>query len=44
MGKDETTLKPRHRWEDNIKTDVKALGWEGIDLLSLAWDWEELCM
>jgi hypothetical protein len=30
---EETTQlgKPRSRWEDNIKTDFKAMGWEGVD-------------
>jgi hypothetical protein len=26
----------RHRWENNIKTDLKAIGWEGRDWPYLA--------
>jgi hypothetical protein len=30
----------RHRrgWEDNIKTDLKEVGWEGMDGINLAQD------
>jgi hypothetical protein len=24
------------RWEDNIKTDFKEIGWEDVDLIALA--------
>jgi hypothetical protein len=27
--------RPRHRWEDNIKMDLKAVGWGGIDWIGL---------
>jgi hypothetical protein len=27
-----------HRWEDNIKMDVKEIGGEGMDLIYLAQD------
>ena len=27
--------RPRHRWEDNIETDLKAVGW-GVDFIDLA--------
>jgi hypothetical protein len=23
--------RPRHEWEDNIKTDCRELGWYGLD-------------
>jgi len=23
--------KPRHSWEDNIRMDVREIGWEGVD-------------
>jgi hypothetical protein len=23
--------RPRHRWEDNIRMDVREIGWEGVD-------------
>jgi hypothetical protein len=25
--------RPMHRWEDNIKMDLKEMGWEGVDLI-----------
>jgi hypothetical protein len=28
----------RRRWEDNIKMDLKAIGWEGADWIYLARD------
>jgi hypothetical protein len=30
--------KPRRRWEDNIKMDLREVGWEGIDWINLAQD------
>jgi hypothetical protein len=27
--------QPRHRWEDNIKMDMKETGWEGMDWIHL---------
>jgi len=29
-------VRPRRRWEDNIKMDLKDLGWEGQDWIDLA--------
>jgi hypothetical protein len=29
--------KPRHRWDDNIKIDLRKVGW-GIDWIDLAQD------
>jgi len=23
--------RPRHRWDDNIKMDLRERGWEGVD-------------
>jgi hypothetical protein len=23
--------RPRHRWGDNIRMDLRELGWEGVD-------------
>jgi hypothetical protein len=23
--------RPRRRWEDNIKMDIREVGWEGLD-------------
>jgi len=28
--------RPRHRWQNNIKTDLKEVGWAGIDWIDLA--------
>jgi hypothetical protein len=28
--------EPRHRWEDNIRTDLRGIEWEGVDLIHLA--------
>jgi hypothetical protein len=28
--------RPRHRYEDNIKTDFKGMGFEGVDWIQLA--------
>jgi hypothetical protein len=30
--------RPRHRWEDNIKTDLREVGWGGADWIDLAQD------
>jgi hypothetical protein len=27
---------PKHRWELNIKMDVKEIGWKGVDWIHLA--------
>jgi hypothetical protein len=27
--------KPGRRWEDNIKTGLKEIGWEGVDWIDL---------
>jgi hypothetical protein len=32
--------RPRHRWEDNIKMDLKEVGCGGMDRIELAWDGE----
>jgi hypothetical protein len=28
--------RPRHRWEDNIKVDLREVGLEGVDWIHLA--------
>jgi hypothetical protein len=41
MGKPEeksTLRRPRHRWEDNIKMDLREIGWDGVDWIDLAED------
>jgi hypothetical protein len=30
--------KPRHRWVDNIKMDLREIGWDGMDCIKLALD------
>jgi hypothetical protein len=30
--------RPRHRWVDSIKIDLREVGWAGIDLIDLAQD------
>jgi hypothetical protein len=30
--------RPRRRWEDNIKMDLREVGWEGMDWIVLAQD------
>jgi hypothetical protein len=28
--------RPRYRWEDNIRVDLREVGWEGVDWIHLA--------
>jgi hypothetical protein len=28
--------RPRRRWEDNIKMDLREIGWDGMDWIDLA--------
>jgi hypothetical protein len=30
--------RPRRRWKDNIKMDVREIGWSGMDCINLAQD------
>jgi hypothetical protein len=30
--------RPRRRWEDNIKMDLREVGWEGAEWIDLAQD------
>jgi hypothetical protein len=30
--------RPRCRWADNIKTDLRVIGWDGMDWIDLAWN------
>jgi hypothetical protein len=30
--------RPRHRWEENIKMDLREVGWGGMDWIDLAQD------
>jgi hypothetical protein len=41
MGKLEekrTLERPRRRWENSIKMDLKEIGWDGMDWIDLAQD------
>jgi len=29
-------VRPRSRWEDNIKMDLRDMGWRGMDCIDLA--------
>jgi hypothetical protein len=29
-------ISPRRRWVDNIKMDLREIGWDGMDLIELA--------
>jgi hypothetical protein len=30
--------RPSRRWEDNIKIDLREIGWGGVDWIDLAYD------
>jgi hypothetical protein len=30
--------RPRRRWEDNIKMDIREVGWEGMNWIELTQD------
>jgi hypothetical protein len=30
--------RPRRRWEDNIKMDLREVGWRGMDWINVAQD------
>jgi hypothetical protein len=34
----ESTRKTRRRWVDNIKMDLRGIGWDGVDWIELAQD------
>ena len=36
--REETALKTRYRWGDNIETGRKEIGWEGVNSINLAQD------
>jgi hypothetical protein len=44
MGKPEGKRplgRPRCRWEDNIRMDVREIGWGGMDWIDVAQDMDE---
>jgi hypothetical protein len=41
MGKSEGKRplgRPRHRWEDGIRMDIREIGWGSVDWIQLAQD------
>jgi hypothetical protein len=41
VGKPEGKIplgRPRHRWEDNIKMDLRGIGWGSVEWINLAED------
>jgi hypothetical protein len=43
LGRTSEGKKPlgRHRWEDNIKVDIRETGWGGMDWIDLSQDREQ---
>jgi hypothetical protein len=33
--------RPRQRWVDNIKKNLVEIGWDGVDWIGLAQDWDK---
>jgi hypothetical protein len=33
--------RPRHRWMNNIKMDLREIGWGGMDWIDVAEDWHQ---
>jgi hypothetical protein len=33
--------RPRHKWVDNIKMDLREIGWDGMDRIVLAQDMDQ---
>lgn len=33
--------RPMHRWEGNVKMDLKDLQWKGVDWMYLAQNWDK---
>jgi hypothetical protein len=40
--REETTGRPKYRWEDNIRMDIKEIWWKGLNWMHLAQDRELL--
>jgi hypothetical protein len=46
MGKSEgkrPLRRPRRRWVDNIKINLREVGWDGMDWINLAQDRDQCC-
>jgi hypothetical protein len=41
IWREETILKNSHRWEDNIRMDVREIRWEDVDWMHLTQDKEK---
>jgi hypothetical protein len=42
VGKHEKRLLGRlRRWEDGIRMDLREIGWEGVNWMHLAQDWDQ---
>jgi hypothetical protein len=40
VGKPEdkrSVARPRRRWVDNIKMDLREIGWDGVEWIALIW-------
>jgi hypothetical protein len=37
-------VTPRNRWEDNIRMDLREIGWEGVKWICLAQDRDQCCV
>jgi len=38
FGQKNLNWRPRRRWEDNIRADLREIGWNGVDWTHLAQD------
>jgi hypothetical protein len=36
--------RPRHGWEDNIRIDLREIGWEVVDWIHLVQDRDQWCV
>jgi hypothetical protein len=46
IGRKRPLGRPRRRWVDNIKVDLREIGWDGMDSIDLAQDrdqWRAFC-
>jgi transposase len=40
-GRKETLGRPRRRWVENIKMNLREIGWDGMDWIDLARDGDQ---